>query len=89
MAAFDDVVIISGCRTPVGKFQGSLSDLSATKLGAMVVKEAVKRANLKPECQVYVNQSLGEILLMPGAILLGHSTHWYKAQNVISRKSET
>jgi len=49
MAAFDDVVIISGCRTPVGKFQGSLSDLSATKLGAIVVKEAVKRANLKPE----------------------------------------
>jgi len=26
MATFDDVVIISGCRTPVGKFQGSLSD---------------------------------------------------------------
>ena len=49
MAAFDDVVIISGCRTPVGKFQGSLSDLSATKLGAIVVKEAVNRANLKPE----------------------------------------
>src|SRR5579862_2420522 len=49
MAAFDDVVIISGCRTPVGKFQGSLSDLSAMKLGAVVVKEAVKRANLKPE----------------------------------------
>jgi acetyl-CoA C-acetyltransferase len=49
MAAFDDVVIISGCRTPVGKFQGSLSDLSATKLGAIVVKEAVKRANLKPD----------------------------------------
>ena len=27
MASFDDVVIISGCRTAVGKFQGSLSDL--------------------------------------------------------------
>src|ERR1700684_1073179 len=46
MAAFDDVVIISGCRTPVGKFQGSLSDLPATQLGAMVVREAVKRANV-------------------------------------------
>ena len=32
MAAFDDVVIISGCRTSVGKVQGSLSDLSATQL---------------------------------------------------------
>ncbi len=49
MAAFDDVVIISGCRTPVGKFQGSLSDFSAPQLGAMVVREAVKRANLNPD----------------------------------------
>jgi acetyl-CoA C-acetyltransferase len=46
MAAFDDVVIISGCRTPVGKFQGSLSDLSAPQLGAIAVREAVKRAEL-------------------------------------------
>ena len=46
MAAFDDVVIISGCRTPVGKFQGSLSDLTAPQLGAIVVREAVKRAEL-------------------------------------------
>src|ERR1700674_2703542 len=46
MAAFDDVVIVSGCRTPVGKFQGSLSDLSAPQLGAIVVREAVKRAEL-------------------------------------------
>src|SRR5947208_1165523 len=49
MAAYNDVVIISGCRTPVGKFQGSLSDLSAPQLGAMVVREAVKRANVDPK----------------------------------------
>ena len=49
MAALDDVVIISGCRTPVGKFQGSLSDLTAPQLGAVVVREAVKRANLDPK----------------------------------------
>src|SRR5437660_7723232 len=49
MAASDDVVIISACRTPVGKFQGSLSDLSAPQLGAMVVREAVKRANVDPK----------------------------------------
>jgi acetyl-CoA C-acetyltransferase len=49
MAAFDDVVIISGCRTPVGKFQGSLSDLSATQLGAIAVREAVKRAGLNSD----------------------------------------
>src|SRR5881628_1449769 len=49
MAGFDEVVIISGCRTPVGKFQGSLSDLSAPQLGAIAVREAVKRANLDPK----------------------------------------
>src|ERR1700726_3537791 len=48
MAANDEVVIISGCRTPVGKFQGSLADLSATQLGAIVVREAVKRAGIEP-----------------------------------------
>ncbi len=46
MASFDDVVIISGCRTPVGKFQGSLSDFTAPQLGALVVREAVKRAGI-------------------------------------------
>src|SRR5437879_4844826 len=49
MAAFDDVVIISGVRTPIGKFQGSLSDFSAPQLGAIVVREAVKRANVDPK----------------------------------------
>jgi len=49
MPPLEDVVIISGCRTPVGKFQGSLSDLSAPQLGAIVVREAVKRANLGPQ----------------------------------------
>src|SRR4051794_38698825 len=49
MAAFDDVVIISGVRTPVGKFQGSLSDFTAPQLGAAVVREAVKRAAIDPK----------------------------------------
>jgi acetyl-CoA C-acetyltransferase len=48
MPSFDDAVIISACRTPVGKFQGSLSDFTAPQLGAIVVREAVKRANLDP-----------------------------------------
>ncbi|MGH9510788.1 MAG: acetyl-CoA C-acetyltransferase [Terriglobales bacterium] len=46
MAAFDDVVIISACRTAVGKFQGALSDFTAPQLGAIAIREAVKRANL-------------------------------------------
>src|SRR5581483_8411213 len=45
----DEVVIISGVRTPVGKFQGSLSDFTATQRGASVVREAVKRANIDPK----------------------------------------
>jgi len=47
-----DVVIISGCRTAIGKFQGGLSDLSATQLGAIVVREAVKRAGITDLNQV-------------------------------------
>jgi acetyl-CoA C-acetyltransferase len=45
----EDVVIVSAVRTPVGKFQGSLAGMSATQLGALVVREAVKRAHLNPE----------------------------------------
>jgi acetyl-CoA C-acetyltransferase len=45
----DQIVIVSGVRTPVGKFQGSLSDVTATRLGAVVVREAVSRANLQPD----------------------------------------
>ena len=49
MAAFDEVVIISGCRTAVGKFQGGLTELSAPQLGAVVVREAVKRAGVNSD----------------------------------------
>src|SRR6266480_7675931 len=48
MAELDQVVIISACRTAVGKFQGSLSDLTATQLGAIAVREAVKRSGVDP-----------------------------------------
>lgn len=44
----EEIVIVSGVRTPVGKFQGALSDLSATKLGAIAVREAVRRAGIDP-----------------------------------------
>lgn len=44
-----DAVIISAVRTPTGKFQGLLKQFSATDLGAIAVKEAVKRAGISPE----------------------------------------
>ncbi len=43
-----DVVIISGVRTPIGKFQGTLKSITATQLGAIAVKAAVERAGLDP-----------------------------------------
>jgi len=44
-----NVVIASAARTPIGCFQGALSSLSASDLGALVVREAVKRAGATPE----------------------------------------
>jgi acetyl-CoA C-acetyltransferase len=49
MSETREAVIISAVRTPVGKFQGSLKGYSATDLGALVVRESVKRAGVKPE----------------------------------------
>lgn len=44
-----EVVVVSGVRTAVGDFGGSLKDFSPTQMGAMVLKEAVARANVAPE----------------------------------------
>jgi acetyl-CoA C-acetyltransferase len=44
-----DAFILSAVRTPIGKFLGELSDVPATRLGAVAVAEAVKRAHVKPE----------------------------------------
>ena len=44
----DSIVIVSGVRTPMGGFQGSLSSLSAVDLGALAIREAVGRAGIVP-----------------------------------------
>lgn len=44
-----NVVIVAAARTPVGKFGGSLAKIPAADLGAIVIKEVLKRANVKPE----------------------------------------
>src|SRR5438309_4749020 len=49
MSSIKEAVIISAVRTPVGKLLGALKSLKATDLGAIVVREAVKRAGVKPE----------------------------------------
>lgn len=49
MSEIKQAVIISAVRTPVGKLLGALKSFKATDLGAIVVREAVKRAGVKPE----------------------------------------
>jgi acetyl-CoA C-acetyltransferase len=44
-----EVVIVSAVRTPVGKFQGSLQPFSGPQLGALAVREAVRRAGVEPQ----------------------------------------
>ena len=44
-----DAVIVSAVRTPVGKFLGALSDLSAVELGALAIREAVRRAGISAD----------------------------------------
>jgi acetyl-CoA C-acetyltransferase len=49
MSELNEAVIISAARTPVGKFLGSLKGFTATQLGAIAVRESVKRAGVPPE----------------------------------------
>jgi acetyl-CoA C-acetyltransferase len=44
-----EIVITSACRTPIGKFQGALSTLTAPQLGALVIAEAIRRSGLEPD----------------------------------------
>ena len=44
-----EVVLVGACRTAVGKFGGSLKDIPAVEFGALVIREALQRAGIKPE----------------------------------------
>ncbi|AZB40941.1 acetyl-CoA C-acetyltransferase [Bacillus sp. FJAT-42376] len=55
-------VIVSGARTPFGKFGGALQSLTASELGGIAVKEALKRSGVRPE-------DVGEVIL--GNVLQG------------------
>src|SRR3954464_3917621 len=52
----DHAVILSACRTPIGSFGGALKDLSAVDLGAVVIREAIRRADIQPA-------DLGDIIM--------------------------
>lgn len=58
MAAGQDVFVVSAVRTPMGKFGGSLSSLSAPELGAVAGRAAIERAGIRPmeiECTIMGN----------------------------------
>ena len=60
MKQANDVVILSAARTAIGKFQGALSTIPATQLGAIAIKAAVERAGLDPSAitEAYVGNVL-------------------------------
>src|ERR687890_1526927 len=76
-----DAVIVSAVRTPTGKFLGSLKDFSATDLGALVVREAVRRAGIDPaaveECIMgnVVSAGLGQAPARQAALRGGLADH--------------
>ena len=76
-----EAVIVSAVRTPTGRFLGGLKHLSATDLGAMVVREAVTRAGIDPasveECIMgnVVSAGLGQAPARQAALRGGLGDH--------------
>jgi acetyl-CoA C-acetyltransferase len=72
-----EVVIVAATRTPIGSFGGSLASLSATQLGALVIKSVVQQAGLAPEHiqEVYMGNvlsaNLGQAPATQAAIFAG------------------
>jgi acetyl-CoA C-acetyltransferase len=56
MPDYEPAVIISACRTPIGSFGGALKDLSAADLGAVVIREAIRRAGVEA-------RDLGDVIM--------------------------
>jgi acetyl-CoA C-acetyltransferase len=76
-----DVVIVSAVRTPTGKFLGALKDFTAPQLGAMAIREAVRRAGIDPasveECLMgnVVSAGVGQAPARQAALGGGLSDH--------------
>jgi acetyl-CoA C-acetyltransferase len=68
-----EVVIVSGVRTAIGTFGGSLKDVPVVELGALVVKEALKRAGLRPS---------------PGEKLLGYAPGTLAGTGIIDLEAQ-
>jgi acetyl-CoA C-acetyltransferase len=74
-----EVVIVSAVRTPIGSFGGSLSSVSATELGAVAIKGAIKKAGISNElvCEVFMGNvlqaNIGQAPARQAAIFAGIS----------------
>ena len=58
-----EAVIVSAVRTPLGSFNGTLANIGATKLGALVIEEAIRRAGIAKE---EVNETIMGLVLPCG-----------------------
>src|SRR5258706_10209597 len=56
MPDYEPAVILSACRTAIGSFGGALKDLSSVDLGAIVIREAIRRADVK-------SSDLGDVIM--------------------------
>ena len=61
-----DVVIVSGARTAVANFNGAIKDVRTVDLGALVIKEAIKRAGLRPAVSPFVKSCCPVEYQLPG-----------------------
>jgi acetyl-CoA C-acetyltransferase len=72
-----EVVAVSGARTAIGAFGGSLKDIAVIELGAAVIKEALKRAGLRPESGEELVAYGSDTLRSDGIIELERKYHDY------------
>ena len=70
-----EVVVVSGARTAIGAFGGSLKDIHAVELGAVVIKEALRRAGLRPKSGEEL-LSYGPDALKPDGIIELEKKHY-------------
>ena len=75
-----EIVLVGACRTAMGKMGGTLADIPAEKLGAIVMKEAIERAGIKPD-MVILSKSIGAsmpltlLLIKPNDDIFGPAEH--------------
>jgi len=70
-----EVVVVSGARTAIGAFGGSLKDMPVVELGAAVIKEALRRAGLRPKSSEEL-LSYGPDALKPDGIIELEKKHY-------------